>query len=137
MITSTYYILHSNFPWEDTNKHSHVLFIFYPTASRSFYLYVCEYGVFHRTLQVTTPPKKNHSASSSSDQLPITPQPKEGTCEPLTHPSCLVLCRHLSIYECGSRSYPDESISNTLLHLPVMTFFCSLFHNVPLALVRI
>lgn len=81
MITSTFHILPSNFPWEGPNKHPHVLFIF-----------VCEYGVFPGTLQVTTPPKKNHSASSSSDQLPITPQPREATREPLTHTTYLVLC---------------------------------------------
>lgn len=28
MITSTFYILPSNFPWEGLNKHPHVLFIF-------------------------------------------------------------------------------------------------------------
>lgn len=66
-----------------------------------------------------------YSPSSISDQLP------------LTHLSCLVLCRPLWLHECGSRAYPEESISNTPLHLPVMTFFCSLFHNIPLALARI
>lgn len=93
------------------------------------------WGVFHGTLQVTTPPKKNHSASSSSDQLVITPQPREATREPLSHTTCLVLCWPLWIHKCGSRSYPEESILNTPLHLSVMTFFffCSLFYNITFA----